>query len=81
MLTVADNGIGIPAENLPKLFQEFFSTKIGRGGTGLGMAIVHNLVTTALQGDLAVQSTDGSGTRFDMNLPLVLAIGDVKPEI
>ena len=80
MLTVADNGVGIPAENLPKLFQEFFSTKIGRGGTGLGMAIVHNLVTTVLQGDLAVQSIDGSGTRFEINLPLVLAIGQDDPE-
>lgn len=72
ILSIADNGIGMPEENLQKLFQAFFSTKIGKGGTGLGMAIVRNLVTKTLKGDLAVQSTVGVGTRFDITLPLVL---------
>jgi len=72
ILIIADNGVGIPEEHLQKLFQAFFSTKIGQGGTGLGMAIVRNLVTKTLKGELAVQSTVGLGTRFSITLPLVL---------
>lgn len=69
---VRDNGIGIPTENLEKLFQAFFSTKIGKGGTGLGMAIVQNLVTKTLCGSVDVQSTVGEGTEFRIRLPRVL---------
>lgn len=68
-LTVADNGVGMPAELLDKLFEPFFSTKIGKGGTGLGMAIVQNLVTKALGGRIKVVSTAGKGTRFEIVLP------------
>ncbi|HLA35805.1 MAG TPA: hybrid sensor histidine kinase/response regulator [Rhodocyclaceae bacterium] len=72
-LKISDNGVGIPAQHLPRLFQPFFSTRIGRGGTGLGMTIVDNLVKTKLGGNLAVSSTVGVGTRFDIELPLVVA--------
>lgn len=71
-ITVTDNGVGIPEENLAKLFQPFFSTKIGKGGTGLGMAIVENLVKKTLGGDLAVSSKVGEGTRFEITLPRVM---------
>ena len=71
-LQFEDNGVGIPEENLAKLFEPFFSTKIGKGGTGLGMAIVANLVQKNLGGEMAVQSTPGVGTRFDISIPLVL---------
>ena len=47
----------------------FFSTKIGQGGTGLGMAIVQNLVTKSLGGHITVQSTVGEGTQFHIVLP------------
>ena len=49
--------------------KKFFSTKIGRGGTGLGMSIVENLVTKTLGGHLAVQSTVGRGTAITITLP------------
>jgi signal transduction histidine kinase len=68
-LHFADNGVGIPAEHLEKLFQPFFSTKIGKGGTGLGMAIVNNLVTKALGGRVTVTSTPGQGAEFQVELP------------
>ena len=71
-LLISDNGVGIPAENLEKLFQPFFSTKIGKGGTGLGMAIVENLVIKTLAGSVAVESTLGQGTRFVIRLPKIL---------
>ena len=67
-----DNGIGITEEHLEKLFQDFFSTKIGSGGTGLGLSIVKNLVTKTLSGHIAVRSTVGQGTEFTIQLPINL---------
>ena len=72
ILVVADNGQGMAPEVQEKLFQPFFSTKIGKGGTGLGMTIVHKLVTKTLGGEVRVQSTLGLGTRFEIVLPLSL---------
>ena len=71
-LCVADNGVGMGPEVVGKLFEPFFSTKIGKGGTGLGMAIVRNLVTKTLGGRITVASAVGEGTRFDIVLPRVL---------
>jgi len=70
-----DNGAGISEENLTRFLQPFFSTKIGRGGTGLGMTIVDNLVRKSLGGSLIVHSTLGAGTTFDIELPLIAPTG------
>lgn len=70
-LCIADNGIGMSQALLAQLFQPFFSTKIGRGGTGLGMTIVENLVKKVLGGTLAVESSLGVGTQFLIRLPLL----------
>ena len=67
---LSDNGWGMDAAHLEQLFQPFFSTKIGRGGTGLGTTIVENLVTRVLGGTLRVESTVGEGTTYHMHLPL-----------
>ena len=72
LLTVSDNGSGMSREQLDKIFEPFFSTKIGKGGTGLGMAIVKNLVTKSLKGTIKIQSTPGVGTRHEIELPLTL---------
>ena len=69
-LTFRDNGKGIPQSVLDKMFEPFFSTKIGKGGTGLGMSIVENLVNKTLQGSIAVRSTLGAGTTIEVKLPL-----------
>jgi PAS domain S-box-containing protein len=68
-LRVSDNGQGIAPETLAKMFEPFFSTRIGQGGTGLGMSIVENLVKTTLGGTLEVQSTVGVGTVVSITLP------------
>lgn len=70
-LEISDNGVGMSQDLLAQLFQPFFSTKIGRGGTGLGMTIVENLVKKTLGGSVAVESHLGVGTRFLVRLPLV----------
>jgi signal transduction histidine kinase len=71
-LAFVDNGVGMTPEHLAKLFVPFFSTKIGKGGTGLGMAIVRNLVGKTLGGRITVSSVLGEGTRFDLVMPRVL---------
>jgi signal transduction histidine kinase len=70
ILRFADNGIGISKENLKQLFQPFFTTKNGKGGTGLGMSIVENLVSKTLSGSISVCSEVGTGTCFEVRLPM-----------
>lgn len=61
-LEVVDDGGGIAGENLGRIFDPFFTTARSRGSTGLGMHIVHNLVTAKLQGRITVESEPGRGT-------------------
>lgn len=68
-LKIRDDGVGMGKEMLEKMFRPFFSTKIGRGGTGLGMSIVDNLVKKPLGGRLQVRSELGKGTEFLVELP------------
>ncbi|WP_046863299.1 sensor histidine kinase [Microvirga massiliensis] len=70
-LVFGDDGRGIPPENLSRIFDPFFTTGRERGGTGLGLHIVYNLVTVGLQGSIDVESTAGQGTSFTIDLPLV----------
>lgn len=74
-LSIADNGSGIPEENLGRIFEPFFSTKTKGGGTGLGLFITYNLVKE-LGGNIRVESQEGRGTRFIIDLPLHLAKTD-----
>ena len=71
LLCCEDNGAGISDDNLQHLFEPFFSTKKGRGGTGLGMGIVENLVRKTLGGSLKMHSELGVGTRIEVHLPRV----------
>jgi signal transduction histidine kinase len=64
-IRVCDDGPGIPAEVLPRIFEPFFSTK--ESGTGMGMAIVHCLV--AMHGGTIDIATSPSGTQFEIELP------------
>ena len=65
-IEVADDGIGIAPELLPRLFDQFFSTK--DGGSGLGLALTQQIVKDH-GGELAVESTVGKGTTFTVLLP------------
>ena len=65
----SDDGRGIPAKLQTRIFEPFFTTKRGSGGSGLGLHIVLNLVTQTLGGRITVDSTEGSGTTFNIRLP------------
>jgi signal transduction histidine kinase len=66
MIDVEDDGAGIAADVLPRMFDPFFSTK--EGGSGLGLALTQQIVKDH-GGDLAVQSTVGRGTTFTVSVP------------
>jgi signal transduction histidine kinase len=63
-----DEGEGIPADDLPHLFEPFFTTKKVGEGTGLGLALAHDIVR-AHGGWIAVESEFGKGSRFSVLLP------------
>lgn len=69
-LVVEDDGVGMSDAVRERLFQPYFSTKIGQGGTGLGSTIVDDLVRRTLGGGLTVDSVPGQGTQFRIVLPL-----------
>lgn len=71
ILRVVDNGKGIPADLLGRIFDPFVTTKKGRGGTGLGLHISYNAVVNLLGGSLTVQSKEGEGATFVLRLPVV----------
>jgi two-component system sensor histidine kinase VicK len=68
---VQDSGEGIPAEDLPRVFEKFYRIPTSRhqGGAGLGLAIVREIVI-AHGGDIEVESDVGKGTRFIFTLPV-----------
>ncbi len=71
-LTVKDNGPGIDAKHLPRLFERFYRVDKGRsrdmGGTGLGLSIVKHLVNS-MHGEVRVESAPGQGSTFIVELP------------
>jgi signal transduction histidine kinase len=71
LLTVEDDGVGMDTETLARACEPFFTTRRGRGGTGLGLHIVHNLVVGPLGGQLELSSAPGRGTRLLIRLPAV----------
>lgn len=68
-IVVRDDGNGIPPEHRSKVFDPFFTTRMGRGGTGLGLNIVHNLVTKRLGGSVQLDEVQPHGARFTVTLP------------
>jgi len=68
--TYDDNGCGIPPEEVDKVFEPFYTTKRGQGGTGLGLHIVFNTVTSTLGGTIRIESEVGRGTHFSIAMPM-----------
>jgi len=75
-IDISDTGIGIPHENLDKLFTPFFTTKEKGKGVGLGLSVVHGIIERH-HGKIEIESKPGSGTRFS----IFLGIPDEKDEV
>jgi len=81
-LQVADNGGGMPPEVLSRAFEPLFTTRAGRGGTGLGLALVKRLVTEA-GGEVSIESKPGTGTTVTVDLraaPVVAAVSETAAD-
>lgn len=75
-----DNGKGMAEEQKKRIFDPFYTTKRGSGGTGLGMHLVYNLVCEKLGGDISCESTPGEGTCFIIILPDVLMYKELSSQ-
>ena len=67
---VSDRGRGIPETHISKVFEPFFTTGRHLGACGLGLSIVHNVVTQAMRGTIELQSKEGEGVRVILSLPI-----------
>ncbi|MDH3269636.1 MAG: ATP-binding protein, partial [Ignavibacteria bacterium] len=67
-IKIEDNGCGIPKEDLPRIFEPFYSTK-GQKGTGLGLAVIWGIIDNH-DGTINVESEIGKGTTFTILLPI-----------
>jgi signal transduction histidine kinase len=84
-LTIRDTGVGIPREDLPRIFEPFFSTKSGpdasgKGGTGLGLSTCRTIIE-AHGGRIRVESSLGKGTAFVLRLPPATAVVPGMPTL
>jgi len=70
-IIVSDNGAGIPAASLARIYDPFFTTRLGSGGSGLGLYITHNIVTGVLGGHIEAASVEGRGASFTLRLPKI----------
>lgn len=68
-LVVTDNGKGMKKETLQRVFEPFYTTRRGDGGSGLGMHIIYNLVTHKLEGQVKIESQPGTGTKVKISFP------------
>ena len=70
LVSVKDNGNGIPQKIIDKIFQPFFTTKPTGQGTGLGLSMSYDIVTKSHQGEIKVETKEGEGTVFIVDLPV-----------
>ncbi|NWK77005.1 HAMP domain-containing sensor histidine kinase [Aquitalea sp. LB_tupeE] len=68
-LSIQDDGKGIPVENINRVFDPFFTTRRGNGGSGLGLHIVYNIIRQRLGGTIEVHSEVGKGSIFTITMP------------
>ena len=69
VIEFTDDGVGITPENLSRVFDPFFTTQLGRGGSGIGLNITHRIATSLLGGTIRVESKQGEWTRFVLTIP------------
>jgi signal transduction histidine kinase len=80
-ITLSDNGRGMTPDVRRRAFEPFFTTRRGQGGTGLGLHIVHNIVTGRLGGRISISTEPGRGTSFRLVIPRVAPHDDPTPDM
>ncbi|WP_192027954.1 two-component regulator propeller domain-containing protein [Pseudomarimonas arenosa] len=79
-LSYIDNGQGMSEEVRKHVFDPFFTTRRGEGGSGLGMHIVYNLVTRAIGGTISCTSSPGQGVEIQILMPVIAPMPEEEPE-
>jgi len=69
-LTVRDAGVGIPSQDLERIFEPGFTTKAFGEGSGMGLVVVQNVVRNMFAGSIAIDSKVGTGTTVTITLPI-----------
>lgn len=77
-IVFTDDGRGMSREVAAHAFDPFFTTRLGQGGSGLGLYIVYNLVTGVLGGKISLHSTPGAGTRFEIVVPCIAPVSEPR---
>jgi len=80
-IIISDDGAGIASAHLNRIFDPFFTTRMSEGSSGLGLNIVHNIVTTILGGKIHVDSMPGVGTTIRITIPLDAPMHHEEPII
>jgi len=75
-IVYSDNGVGMTKEIRRQIYDPFFTTRRGQGGSGLGMHVVYNSVTNSLGGSISCASSPGEGATFTIEFPLRNGSGD-----
>jgi signal transduction histidine kinase len=78
VFAIQDNGAGIPAEIISKIYNPFFTTKPTGKGTGQGLAIAYDIIVNKHGGSIKIDSTPGVGTCFTVSLPLRGAVAPLN---
>lgn len=73
LITVSDNGSGIPDDIKEKIFQPFFTTKPTGKGTGLGLSLAYDIITQGHGGAIELETAPGKGTKFSIYIPIINA--------
>ena len=68
-ITVEDDGVGMAPEVQARVYDPFFTTRMGAGRSGLGLHVAHNIVTNILGGRIDLRSAPGEGASFTLLLP------------
>ncbi|MBH9576842.1 sensor histidine kinase [Inhella proteolytica] len=80
-LVCEDDGLGMDVATQRRVFEPFFTTRLGKGGSGLGLSIARNLSMQVLGGRLELESSPGQGSRFILTMPAVLGEGVLPPPL
>jgi signal transduction histidine kinase len=72
----SDNGCGLEDHQKGKIFEPFYTTKFGSGGSGLGLHLLYNIISTALQGQIDIIEVEDQSLSFKLHLPNLIYTND-----
>jgi signal transduction histidine kinase len=78
-LVVDDDGVGMDSKVLMHVFDPFFTTRLGKGGSGLGLSVSYRIATSVLGGSLSARSEPGRGSSFTLTFPLQAPAAIIDP--